>query len=53
MLQALYLQGFEAPHKTAADRNRTSTDTREPHRKEDCATSADSCTIFVQLFCTD
>ena len=39
--------------KNAADRNRTSTDTREPHRKEDCATSADSCTIFVQLFCTD
>ena len=25
MLQALYLQGFEAPHKTAADRNRTGT----------------------------
>ena len=23
MLQALYLQGFEAPHKTAADRNAT------------------------------
>lgn len=23
MLQALCLQGFEAPHKTAADRNRT------------------------------
>ena len=25
MLQALCLQGFEAPYKTAADRNRTGT----------------------------
>lgn len=38
---------------TAADRNRTSADTQEPHRKGDCATSADSCTRFVQLFCTE
>lgn len=32
--------------------NRTSADTQELHRKGICATSADSCTRFVQLFCT-
>ena len=44
---------FPLPLTNAADRNRTSADTQEPHRKGDCATSADSCTRFVQLFCTE
>lgn len=49
MLQALCLQELEAPIQNAADRNRTSADIQKPHRKGDCATSADSCTRFVQL----
>lgn len=51
MLQTLLIQDLKHLIKNAADRNRTSTDIQKPHRKGDCAASADSCTRFVQLFC--
>lgn len=43
-------QAFLSLLPNAADRNRTFTIIRKPHRKEDCATSANSCTRFVQLY---